>query len=54
MRICLVWKSTREVGFGISRASNGTLYMVGFYYPSGNIDEQFKDNVLVNKYKKKN
>ena len=42
----VVWKSSTEVGFGVARASNGSYYAVGNYYPPGNMYGQFPQNVL--------
>jgi uncharacterized protein YkwD len=41
----LVWKGTREVGFGRARAADGKWYAVANYYPAGNYIGQFKANV---------
>lgn len=41
----LVWKNTREVGFGVARAKNGRFYAVANYYPAGNYAGQFSENV---------
>lgn len=37
----LIWKSTTKVAFGIAGA-----FVVGRYYPAGNIQGQFEENVL--------
>lgn len=42
----LVWKNTKEVGFGVAVASNGYFYAVAYYYPPGNIISEFRNNVL--------
>jgi len=48
----IIWKSTQEVGFGIAKSikdeNTAHVYVVGFYYPAGNImsTELFKENVL--------
>ncbi|CAF0888711.1 unnamed protein product [Adineta steineri] len=43
----LVWKDTTRAGFGRAVTSdNRTLYVVGNYFPGGNIEEAFEDNVL--------
>jgi len=42
----IVWKSTRQVGFGISRSKSGKFFFVAEYYPSGNIRHQYEDNVF--------
>ena len=42
----LIWKSTKEVGFGVSTDKKGNFYVVANYFPCGNIKGQYKDNVL--------
>lgn len=42
----LVWKSTKEVGFGVSLSPNGSYYIVANYYPAGNNVNKLKENVL--------
>ncbi len=34
----LVWKTTREVGFGVAKASDGSFYGVANYYPAGSFN----------------
>ena len=41
----MVWKDSKEVGFGVARAANGFFYAVANYFPSGNYSGQFKQNV---------
>jgi hypothetical protein len=41
----LVWKTTKEVGFGVARASDGSFYGVANYYPAGNLIGTFVKNV---------
>ena len=41
----LVWKNTKEVGFGIS-SNNDNFRVVAYYYPAGNILGEFQNNVL--------
>lgn len=41
----LIWKSTKEVGFGIAFASSGRAYFVANYFPTGNIIGKFAENV---------
>jgi hypothetical protein len=41
----MVWRNTREVGFGRARAADGKWYAVANYYPAGNYIGQFRDNV---------
>jgi uncharacterized protein YkwD len=42
----LVWKGSREVGFGYAQASDGYYYGVANYYPAGNYLGEFEDNVF--------
>ena len=42
----LVWKSTECVGFGYSNNNEGKVYFVAYYYPAGNIFNEFGTNVL--------
>ena len=42
----LIWKSTKEVGFGVTTDKKGNFYVVANYFPGGNIKGQYKDNVL--------
>ena len=42
----LIWKETKEVGFGWAHSKSGNLYIVGVYYPCGNIEGEYKENVL--------
>jgi hypothetical protein len=41
----LVWKSSREVGFGIAKDNRGIYYAVANYHPAGNIMTFFQQNV---------
>lgn len=41
----LVWKGTREVGFGVAKANDGSFYAVANYYPAGNFIGRFIQNV---------
>ena len=41
----LIWKSTKEVGFGVANKGN-TYYVVANYFPAGNVKGQFATNVL--------
>ena len=41
----MIWKNTKSVGFGFSSSSNGKYYFVSFYYPAGNIFDEFDKNV---------
>lgn len=42
----LVWKETQEVGFGWAQSSDGKFYIVGLYYPCGNVFGKYQENVL--------
>ena len=42
----VVWKETKEVGFGKSKNQDGKIYVVANYYPAGNVIGLFKHNVL--------
>lgn len=42
----LVWKGSRECGFGRSRTSDGKWLVVANFYPAGNYLGQYQDNVF--------
>ena len=42
----MIWKSTKEVGFGYSFDKKGNFYVVANYYPCGNIKGEYINNVL--------
>lgn len=42
----MVWKSTKQVGFGIAKSKNGKFFFVGEYFPSGNVRHQYDTNVF--------
>ena len=42
----VVWKDTKEVGFGVAISPSGEFYAVANYYPAGNFVGNFKSNVL--------
>jgi uncharacterized protein YkwD len=42
----IVWKKTKEVGFGIAQADDGSYFCVANYYPCGNFLGEFQENVL--------
>ena len=42
----LIWKNTKEVGFGYSNDDKGNFYVVAYYFPCGNIKGKYKDNVF--------
>ena len=41
----MIWKNTQIVGFGFSSSSNEKNYFVSFYFPAGNIFEEFDKNI---------
>ena len=44
----VVWKGSKQVGFGYAQASDGGYYGVANYYPAGNINtpQYFRENVI--------
>ena len=42
----VVWKDSREVGFGYAQARDGYYYGVANYYPAGNYLNEFEENVF--------
>ena len=42
----MIWKDTKEVGFGKWKDKNGHTFVVANYYPAGNYVGFFKYNVL--------
>ena len=42
----LIWKNTKEVGFGFTNDEEGNFYVLAYYFPKGNIKGQYKNNVL--------
>ena len=41
----LIWKNSKEVGFGIAKSKSGKFYCVANYYPPGNLLGEYKENV---------
>ena len=41
----MIWKDSKEVGFGFKKVNEGKCYFIAIYYPAGNIFNKFKDNV---------
>ena len=41
----MIWKDTQSVGFGFSSTPNGKNYFVSFYFPAGNIFDEFDNNI---------
>ena len=46
LELKIIWKNTEEVGFGISKTSDGNFYAVAYYYPAGNVLGEFSKNIL--------
>ena len=42
----LIWKNTKEVGFGYSNDDKGNFYVVAYYFSCGNIKGEYKNNVF--------
>ena len=42
----VVWKGSKQVGFGYAQARDGYYYGVANYYPAGNYMNEFEDNVF--------
>uniref|UniRef100_A0A0K8R5F6 Putative antigen 5 protein n=1 Tax=Ixodes ricinus TaxID=34613 RepID=A0A0K8R5F6_IXORI len=42
----MVWKSTTQLGCGYAVSSSSTIFVVCKYHPQGNIDGQYRSNVL--------
>ena len=43
----IIWKKTKEIGFGYSKLNNGENIFVVYYYPAGNIFNEFKENINI-------
>ena len=41
----LIWKGTKEVGFGIAKGKKGEYVVVAHYFPAGNDNKEFEKNV---------
>lgn len=41
----LIWADSKEVGFGFAKAKDGSYYGVANYYPAGNYQGEYLDNV---------
>ena len=48
----MIWKGTKEVGFGWGTSKSNKFYFLAYYYPAGNEIGKFKENVLEDKSKK--
>lgn len=42
----VVWKGTTDIGVGCTRNEKGQLFVVAHYYPCGNLNTCYKENVL--------
>lgn len=42
----MIWKNTRQVGFGMAKGRSGKVVIVANYLPAGNIIGQFMENIL--------
>ena len=42
----MVWKSSTHIGFGIAKSNDGKYFYVINYFPTGNVDGEFKKNVF--------
>ena len=42
----VVWKGSKQVGFGFAQARDGYYYGVANYYPAGNFIGEFEENVF--------
>jgi len=45
----MIWKETKEVGFGYGISKSNKFYFLAYYYPAGNEIGKFKENVLKEK-----
>ena len=41
----LIWKNTKEVGFGFTNDDEGNFYVIALYSPKGNIKGEYKNNI---------
>ena len=42
----MVWKDSTHIGFGIAKSNDGKYFYVINYFPTGNVDGEFKKNVF--------
>ena len=42
----MVWKCSEYIGFGMVKSSRGETFFVINYYPAGNVDGEFRRNVI--------
>ena len=45
----IIWKKTKEIGFGYSQINTKEKIFVAYYYPAGNIFNEFKENISIKK-----
>ena len=43
----MVWRNTKKMGCGIGQRDDGNYKIVCLFYPRGNVDEKYEENVLV-------
>ena len=43
----IIWKKTKEIGFGYSKLNNDENIFVVYYYPAGNIFDEFNENINI-------
>ena len=41
----MIWKSTSLIGFGCKQSNSGDYFVVALFFPSGNIDEKYKEMI---------
>ena len=41
----VIWKESTELGFGVAKSSDSSIYVVANYHPGGNFNNLEKDNV---------
>lgn len=46
----LVWSNTKELGIGKACSRSGRMIVVANYYPKGNLNGQYANNVHMNQY----
>ena len=42
----MIWKKTKKMGCGVGQIDDNSYKIVCFYYPKGNVDDKYGDNVL--------
>ena len=46
----MIWKDSKEVGFGFKKVNEGKCYFIAIYYPAGNIFNKYNDNIKEKEY----